>query len=160
MVHSHLLYHPQAHHRICRQGRTGRPFPQCPGGQNPVPHPGWTWSSTTTNTNTHWQHHYCWNCQQHHQATTIPLHGNVLLLVIGWQNIKVYQMPWQENLGKYPSKHHMANIHQHVRPYYVHTETSPTILPRALKRSIQHGCAEILGDPYAKKSPACLPKHP
>jgi hypothetical protein len=42
--------------------------------------------------------------------------------------------------------------HQHVQPYYVHTETSPTILPRALKPSIWRGCAEILEDPYAKKS--------
>jgi hypothetical protein len=80
---------------------------------------------------------------------------------------KFYYMPGQENLGDYPSKHHTADIHQHVRPYYVHTETSPTILPRALKPSIRRGCAEILGDPYAKKSPlprigpiTCLPVSP
>jgi hypothetical protein len=80
---------------------------------------------------------------------------------------KFYYMPGQENLGDYPSKHHTADIHQHVRPYYVHTETSPTILPRALKPSIRRGCAEILGDPYAKKSPlprigpiTCLPVAP
>jgi hypothetical protein len=66
---------------------------------------------------------------------------------------KFYYMPGQENLGDYPSKHHTADIHQHVRPYYVLTETSPTILPRALKPSIRQGWAEILGDPYAKKSP-------
>jgi hypothetical protein len=59
----------------------------------------------------------------------------------------------QENLGDYPSKHHTANIHQHVRPYYVHTDKSPTLLPWALKPSIWQGCAEILGDPYSKKSP-------
>jgi hypothetical protein len=80
---------------------------------------------------------------------------------------KFYDMPGQENLGDYPSKHHTADIHQYVRPYYVHTETSPTILPRALKLSIRQGCAEILGDPYAKKSPlprigpiTCLPVSP
>jgi hypothetical protein len=50
---------------------------------------------------------------------------------------KFYYMPGQENLGDYPSKHHTADIHQHVRPYYVHTVTSPTILPRALKPSIR-----------------------
>ena len=37
---------------------------------------------------------------------------------------KFYYMPRQENLGDYPSKHHMADIHQHVQPCYVHTETS------------------------------------
>jgi hypothetical protein len=80
---------------------------------------------------------------------------------------KFYYMPGQENLGDYPSKHHTADIHQHVQPYYVHTEISPTILPRALKPSIWQGCAEILGDPNAKKSPlqrigpiTCLPASP
>jgi hypothetical protein len=66
---------------------------------------------------------------------------------------KFYYQPGQENLGDYSSKHHTANIHQHVWPYYVHTDTSTTILPWAMKPSIQQGCAEILGDPYAKKSP-------
>ena len=66
---------------------------------------------------------------------------------------KLHYQPGQENMGDYPSKHHTANIHQHVRPYYVHTNSSPTILPRALKPSIWQGCAVILGDPYAKKSP-------
>jgi hypothetical protein len=80
---------------------------------------------------------------------------------------KFYYQPRQENLSDYPSEHHTANIHQHVRPYYVHTDTSPTILPRAMKPSIWRGCAEILGDPYAKKSPlprigatSCLPVSP
>jgi hypothetical protein len=36
---------------------------------------------------------------------------------------KFYYQPWQENLGDYPSKHHTANIHQHVRPY-MFTQTS------------------------------------
>ena len=66
---------------------------------------------------------------------------------------KFYYHPGQENLGDYPSKHHTADIHQHVRPYYVHTNKSPTLLPRALKPSIRQGCAETLGDPYNKKSP-------
>ena len=66
---------------------------------------------------------------------------------------KFHYQPGQENLGDYPSKHHTADIHQHVRPYYVHNDKSPVLLPRALKPSIRRGCAEILGDPYAKKSP-------
>jgi hypothetical protein len=66
---------------------------------------------------------------------------------------KFHYQPGQENMGDYPSKHHTANIHQHVCPYYVHTNSSPAILPRALKPSIWPGCAVILGDPYTKKSP-------
>jgi hypothetical protein len=80
---------------------------------------------------------------------------------------KFCYQPGQENLGNYPSKHHTVDIHQHIRPYYVHTDKSPAVLPRALKPSIWQGCAEILGDPYSKKSPLpcmgaipCLPVSP
>jgi hypothetical protein len=66
---------------------------------------------------------------------------------------KFHYQPGQENLGDYPSKHQTADIHQHVRPYYVHTDKSPLLLPRAIKPSIRQGCAEILGGPYSKKSP-------
>jgi hypothetical protein len=69
------------------------------------------------------------------------------------QYFKFYCQPGLENLGDYPSKHHTADIHQHVRPYYVHMDNSPTLLPRAMKPSTCRGCAEILGDPYSKKSP-------
>jgi hypothetical protein len=66
------------------------------------------------------------------------------------QYFKIYYQPGQENLGNYPSKHHTADIHKHVWPYYVHTNKSPALLPWALKPSIWQGCAEILGDPYTK----------
>jgi hypothetical protein len=69
------------------------------------------------------------------------------------QYFKFYYKPGLENLGDYPSKHHTADIYQHVRPYYVHMDNSPTLLPRAMKPSTRQGCAEILGDPYSKKSP-------
>jgi hypothetical protein len=70
------------------------------------------------------------------------------------QYFKFYYQPRLENLGEdYPSKHHYADIHQHVRPYYVHMDNSPTLLPRAMKLSPRRGCAEILEDPYSKKSP-------
>jgi hypothetical protein len=57
------------------------------------------------------------------------------------QYFKFYYQPGQENLGNYPSKHHTANIHKHVRPYYVHTDKSPALFPRALKPSTWQGCA-------------------
>ena len=57
--------------------------------------------------------------------------------------------PGQENLGNYPNKHHTGPIHQHVRPYYLHIENSPRLLPRALKLSSRRGCAESLVDPLS-----------
>ena len=66
--------------------------------------------------------------------------------------------PGLENLGDYPSKHHPATVHQHVRPYYVHEANSPPLLPRAAKPSSRRGCAEILGTPYTKQYP--LPSIP
>jgi len=69
------------------------------------------------------------------------------------QYFKFYYQPGLENLGDYRSKHHTADIHPHVRTYYVHMDSFPTLLPRAMKPSTRRGCAEILGDPYSKKSP-------
>jgi hypothetical protein len=71
---------------------------------------------------------------------------------------RFYYQPGQENLGNYPSKHHSADIHQHLRPYYVHMNNSPTVLPRAAKPSSQQGCAETLADSYKGKTP--LPRVP
>jgi hypothetical protein len=68
------------------------------------------------------------------------------------QYFKFYYQPGLKNLSDYSSKHHTADIH-HVRSYYVHMNNSPTLLPRAMKPSTPRGCAEILGDPYSKKSP-------
>ncbi len=64
-----------------------------------------------------------------------------------------YYQPGQENLGDYPSNHHSADIHQHVRPYYVHMNNSPTVLPQAAKPSSWRGCAETLADPNKGKIP-------
>ena len=66
--------------------------------------------------------------------------------------------PGLENLGDYPSKHHSAHVHQHVRPYYVHEANSPNLLPRAAKPSSRRGCTESLGSPYTKTYP--LPSIP
>ena len=56
--------------------------------------------------------------------------------------------PGQENLGDYPSKQHIGTGRQHVQPYYLHTQDSPTYLPRAVAPSTWRGCAEIVGDRY------------
>ena len=58
------------------------------------------------------------------------------LLDAGAQQLfRFYYQPGQENLGDYPSKHHFADIHQHVCPYYVHMNSAPTFLPQAAKPS-------------------------
>jgi hypothetical protein len=51
------------------------------------------------------------------------------------QLFQFYYHPGQENLGNYPSKHHTADVHQNVCPYYVHMHNSPTFLPQAAKPS-------------------------
>ena len=64
-----------------------------------------------------------------------------------------HQHPGQENLGDYPSKHHTADTHRHVRPYYVHMDNSPLTLPQAQQPRTQRGCVGILGDGYQGKRP-------
>jgi len=71
---------------------------------------------------------------------------------------KFYYQPGQENMADYPSKHHTAPIHQHVRPYYLHMPNSPQFLVRAAKPSARQGCAQTLADPYHKRVP--LPRIP
>ena len=61
-------------------------------------------------------------------------------------------------MGCYPTKHHTAEIHQHVRPYYLHLPNSPTTLLCVTKPSARKGCAETLGKPYHKQVP--LPSIP
>ena len=69
------------------------------------------------------------------------------------QLFRFYYQPGQENLSNYPSKHHTADIHQHVCPYYVHMHNSPTFLPQAAKPSSQQGCGETLAAPYKGRIP-------
>jgi hypothetical protein len=63
---------------------------------------------------------------------------------------KYYYQSGLKNFGDYPSKHHTADIYQHVRPYYVHMNNSLTLLPRAMKLSTCQGCAKILGIPTTR----------
>ena len=74
------------------------------------------------------------------------------------RSFSFYYQPGQENLGDYPSKLHNGDIHQHVRPYYLHEANSPTHLARASKPSSRRGCVGIPGDTYLRKTP--LPSIP
>ena len=56
---------------------------------------------------------------------------------------KMFQFLYQpsaENLADYTSKAHTGAGHQHVRPYYLHQDNSPRVLPRAFKPSARQGC--------------------
>jgi len=74
---------------------------------------------------------------------------------------EMYDISWhpgQENLADYQSKHHPGGHHVAVRPWYLHMEHSPRVLPRALKPSTLKGCVGTLKDGYLRKVP--LPRAP
>jgi hypothetical protein len=66
--------------------------------------------------------------------------------------------PGQENLADYFTKHFEACHHVHVRPWYLHPKTSPTLLPRANAPSSLRGCVGTLPNGYIRTSP--LPRIP
>jgi hypothetical protein len=68
----------------------------------------------------------------------------------------VYSFKWypgQENLADYQSKHHLGAHHSAVRPYYLHEENSPLVLPRATRPSTLKGCVGTLKDGYVRNVP-------
>ena len=73
----------------------------------------------------------------------------------------VYSFKWYpglENLADYQSKHHPGAYHSAVRPYYLHEENSPLVLPRATRPSTLKGCVGTLKDGYVRSIP--LPRVP
>jgi hypothetical protein len=66
--------------------------------------------------------------------------------------------PGQENLADYQSKHHTGTHHQAVRPWYLHEEHSPLVLPRATRPNTLKGCVGTLPAGYVRKVP--LPRVP
>ena len=74
---------------------------------------------------------------------------------------EIYSLKWhpgQENLADYQSKHHNGAHHKAVRPWYLHLENSPRVLPRAQRPSALKGCVGTLKDGYVRKVP--LPRAP
>ncbi len=61
--------------------------------------------------------------------------------------------PGQENLADYQSKHHPGAHHQAVRPLYLHTKYSPSVLPRATRPSTLKGCVWTLPEGYIHNVP-------
>eukprot|EP00804_Cyclotella_cryptica_P011793 CCRYP_011361-RA/>CCRYP_011361-RA protein AED:0.17 eAED:0.11 QI:0/0/0/0.8/0.25/0.2/5/0/1137 len=64
----------------------------------------------------------------------------------------------QENLADYFTKHFEPRHHINVRPWYLHTSTPPTLLPRANAPSSLRGCVGTLPNGYTRTSP--LPQIP
>jgi hypothetical protein len=74
---------------------------------------------------------------------------------------EMYTLSWhpgQENLADYQSKHHIGAHHIAVRPWYLHTATSPRELPRAARPSTLKGCVGTLQNGYVRHVP--LPRVP
>jgi hypothetical protein len=61
--------------------------------------------------------------------------------------------PGQKNLADYQSKHHIGAHHKAVRPWYLHEENSPSILPRAHRPSTLKGCVGTLPKGYIPNVP-------
>ena len=61
--------------------------------------------------------------------------------------------PGQENLADYFTKHFDGKHHQEVRPWYLHTDKSPRILPRAAAPSTLRGCVGTLPNGYIRSAP-------
>jgi hypothetical protein len=92
---------------------------------------------------------------------------------IAQQMYDIKSHPGQENLADYQSKHHIGLHHTAVRPWYLHLENSPRILPRAKWPSALKGCVgtpamtgthvkypyrELHGSSMLVRAPLRLPK--
>ena len=62
--------------------------------------------------------------------------------------------PGQENLADYQSKHHISSHHATVRPWYLHMDSSPQVLPWAERPSTLKGCVRTLKDGYVHNVPS------
>ena len=74
---------------------------------------------------------------------------------------EIYNITWlpgMENLADYQSKHHIGSHHVAVRPYYLHQENSPRILPRATRPITLKGGVGTLESGYVRNVP--LPRIP
>jgi hypothetical protein len=89
------------------------------------------------------------------------IYGNVFLGVGDKVAQDMYNLKWHpemENLADYQSKHHVGSHHTAIRPYYLHQDNSPRILPHALRPSTLKGCVETLEGGYVHNVP--LPRVP
>jgi hypothetical protein len=70
---------------------------------------------------------------------------------------EIYALQWhpgQDHLAEYQSKQHLGSHHGTVRPWYLHMEHSPRVLPWAQRPSALKGCVGTLKDGYTRKVPS------
>ena len=60
--------------------------------------------------------------------------------------------PGQENLADYFTMHFDTQHHIAVRPWYLHTKSSPLVLPRATAPKSLRGCVGTLPNGYLRTS--------
>ena len=84
------------------------------------------------------------------------------MLMMLWQRItdqvkqntfKVLWHPGAENLADNFTKHFAAKHHIEVRPWYMHENNSPTMLPRAAEPKALRGCVGTQKNGYTKSGP-------
>ncbi len=129
------MCHLQAGCCFHSRSQTGCPFPERARSWSFTTNPCRTQPSTTANHNTHWQHNNSWNCQQHDQMPKITSNGDVILLVIGWQNTRILHIL----LPTWPQKPRWLSIQT---SYCRHTSTRQTIL-HPHKKTPPLSCQEL-----------------
>ena len=72
--------------------------------------------------------------------------------------LDIIWQPGAENLADSFSKHHLGSHHNKVCPWFMHTQNSVRLLPRAQTPSALRGCAGTLEHGYLKLAP--LPRVP
>jgi hypothetical protein len=67
-----------------------------------------------------------------------------------------YNVKWhpsQENLADYQSKHHPGAHHTAVRPWYLHKDKLPLVLPQTIRPSTLKWCVGTLPKGYVRNIP-------
>ena len=62
------------------------------------------------------------NTNKHQRSQAFKMRYFYLLDQVVQKYFIFKYQPGRENLGYYPTKHHMATIHQYVQPWYIHTQ--------------------------------------
>jgi hypothetical protein len=91
----------------------------------------------------------------------IKIYGNEIFWVgdkVAQDMYELKRHPEMKNLADYQRKHHLGSHRTAIRPYYLHQDNYPKILPHALRPSTLKGCVGNLDAGYVQNVP--LPRVP